>query len=128
MTRRDLQDDAKALRRSWELGKGEVALLAHRTVHRQRDGALVRVADLGGATQHADVIFAGTPEGVGAVARGQTMVGAIEGVGEIRLTVVSATDQIMSERSPFWRTAPSTDSVMAPLSGWPISATPSAST
>jgi hypothetical protein len=28
------------------------------------------------------------PEGVGAVARGQTMVGAIEGLGEIRLRVV----------------------------------------
>jgi hypothetical protein len=35
-------------------GQTMVALLAHRTVHRQRDGALVRVADLGGATQHAD--------------------------------------------------------------------------
>ncbi len=40
------------------------------------------------ALEPGDVIFAGTPEGVGAVTRGQTMVGAIEGVGEIRLTVV----------------------------------------
>ncbi len=29
------------------------------------------------------MIFAGTPEGVGAVTRGQTMVGTIAGVGEI---------------------------------------------
>ena len=35
-----------------------------------------------------DAIFAGTPEGVGKVERGQTMVGAIEGLGEIRLKVV----------------------------------------
>ena len=40
------------------------------------------------ALEPGDVIFAGTPEGVGAVSRGQTMVGTIEGVGEIRLTVV----------------------------------------
>ena len=38
--------------------------------------------------QPGDVIFSGTPEGVGAVERGQTMVGAIEGLGEIRLKVV----------------------------------------
>jgi fumarylpyruvate hydrolase len=35
-----------------------------------------------------DVIFSGTPEGVGAVTRGQTMVGAIDGLGEIRLRIV----------------------------------------
>jgi len=35
-----------------------------------------------------DVIFSGTPEGVGPVARGQTMVAAIDGLGEIRLRVV----------------------------------------
>ncbi len=35
-----------------------------------------------------DVIFSGTPDGVGAVTRGQVMVGAIEGLGEIRLRVV----------------------------------------
>jgi fumarylpyruvate hydrolase len=35
-----------------------------------------------------DVIFSGTPEGVGAVERGQTMVASVEGLGEIRLRVV----------------------------------------
>ena len=35
-----------------------------------------------------DVIFSGTPEGVGAVTRGQTLVGAVDGLGEIRLKVV----------------------------------------
>lgn len=35
-----------------------------------------------------DVIFSGTPDGVGAVTQGQVMVAAIEGLGEIRLRVV----------------------------------------
>ena len=34
------------------------------------------------------MIFSGTPEGVGRVDRGQVMVGAIDGLGEIRLKVV----------------------------------------
>jgi fumarylpyruvate hydrolase len=34
------------------------------------------------------VIFSGTPGGVGAVAKGQTMAGAVEGLGEIWLRVV----------------------------------------
>lgn len=35
-----------------------------------------------------DVIFSAPLEGVGAVTQGQTMIGAIEGLGEIRLRVV----------------------------------------
>jgi 2-keto-4-pentenoate hydratase/2-oxohepta-3-ene-1,7-dioic acid hydratase in catechol pathway len=35
-----------------------------------------------------DVIFSCTPGGVGAVTRGQSMIGAVEGLGEIRLRVV----------------------------------------
>jgi len=118
MTRRDLQDEAKQLRRSWELGKaadlsGPVGPIhpAARVGHPAKgaislsvDGTVKQNADLSDmiwsvAEQIAylssyfelapgDVIFAGTPEGVGAVARGQTMVGSIEGLGEIRLRVV----------------------------------------
>ncbi len=118
MTRRDLQDEAKQLRRPWELGKaadfsGPVGPLfpASRVGHPARgpisltvDGAVKQQADLSDmiwsvAEQIAylssyfelfpgDVIFSGTPEGVGAVTQGQTMVGAIEGLGEIRLRVV----------------------------------------
>ncbi|GJD49873.1 Fumarylpyruvate hydrolase [Methylobacterium crusticola] len=117
MTRRDLQDEAKALRRPWELGKsadasGPVGVLqpASAIGHPERgtialtvDGAVRQKADLSDmiwsvaeqiaylsayfALEPGDVIFAGTPEGVGAVARGQTLVGSIEGVGEIRLAV-----------------------------------------
>ncbi|HZB61088.1 MAG TPA: fumarylacetoacetate hydrolase family protein [Microvirga sp.] len=118
MTRRDLQDEAKQLRRPWELGKaadrsGPVGPLhpASRIGHPAGgaislavDGAVRQQADLSDmiwsvAEQIAylssyfelfpgDVIFSGTPEGVGAVARGQTMMASIAGLGEIRLRVV----------------------------------------
>jgi fumarylpyruvate hydrolase len=118
MTRRDLQDEAKQLRRPWELGKaadrsGPVGPLhpASRIGHPAGgaislavDGAVRQQADLSDmiwsvAEQIAylssyfelfpgDVIFSGTPDGVGAVTKGQTMVGAVEGLGEIRLRVV----------------------------------------
>lgn len=37
---------------------------------------------------HGDVIFSGTPDGVGEMTQWQIMVGAVEGLGEIRLRVV----------------------------------------
>lgn len=118
MTRRDLQDEAKNLRRPWELGKaadhsGPVGPLhpASRIGHPAKgaislavDGTVRQMADIADMVWSVaeqvsylsayfelvpgDVIFSGTPEGVGAVARGQTMVGAIEGLGEIRVEVV----------------------------------------
>ncbi len=118
MTRRDLQDEAKGLRRPWELGKaadlsGPIGPLhpASRIGHPSKgaislavDGAPRQSADIADmiwsvAEQVAylsryfelkpgDVIFSGTPEGVGKVERGETMVGAVEGLGEIRLRVV----------------------------------------
>jgi fumarylpyruvate hydrolase len=118
MTRRDLQDEAKGLRRPWELGKaadlsGPIGPLhpAARIGHPAEgaitltvDGAVRQKADLRDMIwsvaeqvsylstyfelMPGDVIFSGTPDGVGAVSRGQTMVGAITGLGEIRLRVV----------------------------------------
>jgi len=118
MTRRDLQDEAKQLRRPWELGKaadlsGPVGPLhpaarighpAAGAISLSVDGAVRQQADLSDmiwsvAEQIAylsayfelfpgDVIFSGTPDGVGAVTQGQTMTGAIAGLGEIRLRVV----------------------------------------
>ncbi|KFG67531.1 fumarylacetoacetate hydrolase family protein [Microvirga sp. BSC39] len=118
MTRRDLQDEAKQLRRPWELGKaadlsGPVGPIhpasvvghpANGAISLAVDGAVKQKANLADmiwsvAEQIAylstyfelapgDVIFSGTPEGVGAVAKGQTMIGAVEGLGEIRLRVV----------------------------------------
>jgi fumarylpyruvate hydrolase len=118
MTRRDLQDEAKQLRRPWELGKAAdlsgpvgpihpVAAVGHPangTISLTLEGATKQKADLSDmiwsvAEQIAylstyfelapgDVIFSGTPDGVGAVTQGQTMIGAVEGLGEIRLRVV----------------------------------------
>ncbi|MDP3548726.1 MAG: fumarylacetoacetate hydrolase family protein [Phreatobacter sp.] len=118
MTRRDLQDEAKALKRPWELGKssdlsGPVGPLYPVSQVGQKlkgpisltvDGVVKQKADLADmiwsvAEQIAflstyfevfpgDVIFTGTPDGVGAVTRGQTMVAAVDGLGEISLKVV----------------------------------------
>lgn len=118
MTRRDLQDEAKQLRRPWELGKAadrsgpvgpihpvsQVGHPAGGAISLTVDGVSRQKADLSDmiwsvAEQIAylssyfelapgDVIFSGTPDGVGAVTQGQTMVGAVEGLGEIRLRVV----------------------------------------
>jgi fumarylpyruvate hydrolase len=40
--------------------------------------------------QPGDLIYTGTPEGVGAVVAGDTLNGHVEGVGEIELTVGEA--------------------------------------
>lgn len=118
MTRRDLQDEAKQMRRPWELGKaadasGPVGVLhpvsaighpAKGAITLSVDGTVRQRGDIADMIwsvaeqiaylstyfelQPGDVIFSGTPEGVGKVERGQTMVGAVEGLGEITLKVV----------------------------------------
>ena len=118
MTRRDLQDEAKQLRRPWELGKaadasGPVGVLhpasaighpAKGAITLSVDGTVRQRGDLADMiwsvaeqiaylstyfeVQPGDVIFSGTPEGVGKIERGQTMVAAVEGLGEITLKVV----------------------------------------
>ncbi len=118
MTRRDLQDEAKALKRPWELGKSSdlsgpvgplypVSLVGHKAkgpISLTVDGVVKQKADLADmiwsvAEQISflstyfevcpgDVIFSGTPDGVGAVTPGQTMVAAVDGLGEISLKVV----------------------------------------
>ncbi len=118
MTRRDLQDEAKSLRRPWELGKAadrsgpvgpihpaaQIGHPASGAITLDVDGVTKQAADLKDmiwsvAEQVSylssyfelapgDIIFSGTPEGVGPVSRGQTMVGAIASLGEIRVRVV----------------------------------------
>ncbi len=118
MTRRDLQDEAKQLRRPWELGKAAdlsgpvglvhpAAMLGHPAkgaISLSVDGVVKQKGDLSDMIWSVaeqitylssyfeiapgDVIFSGTPDGVGAVAQGQAMVAAIEGLGEIHLRVV----------------------------------------
>lgn len=118
MTRRDLQDEAKTLKRPWEPGKASdhsgpcgpihpISLVGHKAkgaISVSVDGIMKQNADLSDmiwsvAEQIAylsrsfelfpgDMIFSGTPEGVGAVQRGQTMVGSVEGLGDITLKIV----------------------------------------
>lgn len=113
LTRRDMQDDAKALRRPWDLSKGfdesapisalaPAATIGHPTAGRitvavdgvtRQDGDLNQqiwnVAEVISALSHAitllpgDIILTGTPAGVGPVERGETVVGSIDGVGTL---------------------------------------------
>ena len=118
MTRRDLQDEAKTLSRPWDTGKaadgsGPIGALypASLVGHPARgpitlsvDGQTRQTGDLGDmiwsvseqisylsgyfALQPGDLIFTGTPSGVGPVERGQRMVASIAGLGAITLDVI----------------------------------------
>lgn len=118
MTRRDLQDEAKRLARPWDVAKGADAsapigpLHPSGTIGHPTSGAIT--LDIDGERRQSgdlsemiwslpeqvallstyftlhpgDLIFTGTPSGVGAVERGQTITSAIEGLGAISLRVV----------------------------------------
>jgi fumarylpyruvate hydrolase len=118
MTRRDLQAEAKKAGRPWEIAKAFEAsapcsalVPASRIGHpasgriwlevnsaMRQDGDLAQmiwkvpevIAYLSGlfTLRPGDLIFTGTPAGVNAVARGDRLRGAIEGVAEIELSVI----------------------------------------
>ncbi len=118
MTRRDLQGRAKKAGRPWEVGKafehsapcseivpaeaighpdrGVIALTVN-DAPRQRgnlDQLIWKVPEmvayLSGlfTLQPGDLIFSGTPAGVGPVARGDRLHGWIDGIGDLAVTVV----------------------------------------
>jgi fumarylpyruvate hydrolase len=117
LTRRDLQGEAKELRRPWDMAKAfdrsaPVSRLrpAARIGHPERNPIQLAVngevrqestlahhiwsvaetiAHLSGLVELApgDLIFMGTPEGVAAVGRGDRLEASIEGVGELRVTI-----------------------------------------
>lgn len=115
MTRRDVQAQAKERRHPWDLGKNfeQSAVLSPITPHAapltgglielRRNGETVQHADLSHMIwnvceliadlstyyhlQAGDLLFTGTPEGVGAVARGDLLQGSIAGVGKIEVRV-----------------------------------------
>jgi fumarylpyruvate hydrolase len=118
MTRRDVQDEAKAARRPWDMAKGfdasapigeiapaaeighpaagEIALEVNGERRQQGDladqiwpvaGIIAALSKLV-ALKPGDLIFTGTPEGVGPVTRGDELLGRIAGVGEVRTRVV----------------------------------------
>jgi fumarylpyruvate hydrolase len=118
LTRRDLQDEAKAARRPWDMSKGfdasapigEIAPSA-RIGHpdagriglnvnneRRQSGDLADqiwpVPDIIAALSNlvrleaGDLIFTGTPEGVGTLRRGDVAEGEIAGVGRVTARIV----------------------------------------
>jgi fumarylpyruvate hydrolase len=118
LTRRDLQDEAKAARRPWDMSKGfdhsapigaiapaarighpakgAIALAVDGQARQSSDLSLMIwsvpeiVAHLSRLVrlEQGDLIFTGTPEGVGAVRAGETMEGTIEGIGTVTAKIV----------------------------------------
>ena len=118
MTRRDLQTQAKDMGRPWDFGKafdesapiGPIHPVASHGHHPsggiwlQVNGEMRQKADLAEmiwnvqdtiavlseyySLQPGDLIFTGTPAGVGAVKRGDVLLGGVDGLGELKLTIV----------------------------------------
>ena len=120
MTRRDLQNEAKAIGRPWDLGKGfEHSAVITELVPRSEQGDLTKGAitlSVNGVEKQrgdlsdmiwsipelvanlsqfyhlepGDLIYTGTPEGVGPVKPGDQITGVIEGFGELSITIGDA--------------------------------------
>jgi fumarylpyruvate hydrolase len=117
MTRRDLQIKSREMGRPWDFGKdfenaavmgelvpaSEVGHLSAGRIHLEVNGVTRQDADLKDLIwsvpeivsnlshyyhlQPGDLIYTGTPEGVGAVQPGDQLTGGIEGVGTVALNV-----------------------------------------
>ena len=118
MTRRDLQNDMKKQGRPWCIGKGfdasapigpitpaaQAGDVQHAAIwlqvngaDRQRSTVAQLIWNIAETIEHlsaawqlqpGDLIYTGTPEGVGAVVRGDTLEGGVDGLGTLRLQVV----------------------------------------
>jgi fumarylpyruvate hydrolase len=118
MTRRDLQGEAKKLGRPWEVGKAFDLSGPIGPIHpKSATGTISKAAiwlDVNGQRKQSsdidqliwnvaesiaylsglfelkagDLIFTGTPEGVGAVVKNDLIVGGIDGLGELRVKIV----------------------------------------
>ena len=118
MTRRDLQSDAKDLRRPWEVGKafdhsapcsaispaedighpdkGRIWLAVNGAV-RQDDDLAQQIWNVQESIAHLTTLFelmpghlimTGTPAGVGSVQAGDEITGGIDGIGEINVKII----------------------------------------
>jgi fumarylpyruvate hydrolase len=116
LTRRDLQDVARKAARPWDMAKGfdasapigelvpaagidpthgGIALMVNGTIRQQGDLAQMiwPVADAIAylstlvALAPGDLIFTGTPAGVGAIVRGDMLEGSVAGIGSVRTTI-----------------------------------------
>ena len=118
MTRRDLQFTMRDAGRPWEIGKAFDYSAPVGTLHRAADAGDIGNAaislDVDGTRKQAshvshliwsigetiaklstlfrlepgDLIFTGTPEGVSAVQRGQTLLGKVDGLSDLSVTIV----------------------------------------
>ena len=118
MTRRDLQNKAKENRKPWDTSKdvdesavitplrqiSEVPSVAGGRIHLSQNGTVKQDADLSEMVwsvpeiiadlstmytlQRGDVIYMGTPAGVGAVSRGDILAGGVEGIGDFEVKIV----------------------------------------
>jgi fumarylpyruvate hydrolase len=118
MTRRDLQGEAKKMGRPWEIGKAfersapmselvpasEAGHLDHGRVTLTVNGQIRQDGDLNQMIWKVpemicylsrfydiaagDLIMSGTPAGVGAIQRGDVLVGSIDNLGSFKVTVV----------------------------------------
>ncbi len=118
MTRRDLQNDMKKQGRPWCIGKGfdhsapigpitlavKAGDVANAEIYvqvngqdRQRSNTSQLIWNIAETIEHlsaawelqpGDLIYTGTPEGVGAVLAGDTLVGAVAGLGELKVRMV----------------------------------------
>src|SRR5262245_50190142 len=117
MTRRDLQGEAKKAGRPWEVGKAfeaaapcseivpasEIGHPSHGAVWLKVNGETKQKGDLNQLIwkvpemisylsglfdlKAGDLIYSGTPAGVGPVKRGDVLHGGVDGVGELKVTV-----------------------------------------
>jgi fumarylpyruvate hydrolase len=117
MTRRDLQDEAKAMRRPWDMSKGfdqsapcaplspasEVGHISSGAIWLTVNGEMRQkgyvsdliwsveetIAYLSGLVELApgDLIYTGTPDGVGAVVTGDRLDGHVDGLTDLRITI-----------------------------------------
>lgn len=117
MTRRDLQGEMKKQGRPWDIGKaydqsgpmgpitpaGQAGDIANAAIwlqvngqDRQRSNVSKLIWNIAETIEHlsaawelapGDLIFTGTPEGVGAVVSGDTLAGAVDGLGELRVRI-----------------------------------------
>ncbi len=118
MTRRDLQGEAKKLGRPWDIGKGfdlsapigpikrasECSISAETPISLAVNGTGRQQSTIGKLIwsiaeviehlsaawelQPGDLIFSGTPEGVAAVERGDTLTAEVAGVGRLQVEIV----------------------------------------
>jgi len=119
MTRRDLQNDMKKQSRPWCIGKGfehsapigaitqaaQVPGIAQARIALEVNGQMrqssviskmiwniaetIEQLSVGWQLQPGDLIYSGTPEGVGAVQAGDVLVGSIDGLSDLRMVITA---------------------------------------